>query len=55
MKRELRGHHFDCDESLKDYVKEWFETKDAEFHHKGITALRERWDRVRGVEGSDIE
>lgn len=55
LKRELRGHHFDTDEELIDYVTEWFDSKDCEFYRKGITALRERWDRVRAVEGSYIE
>ena len=55
LKRELRGHDFQNDEELIDYVTEWFDSKDSQFYHKGISALRERWSRVRDVDGSYIE
>ena len=55
LKRELRGHDFQTDEELIDYVTEWFDSKDSQFYSKGISALRERWSRVRDVDGSYIE
>ena len=52
LRKELRGHDFQSDEELIDCVTELFDTKDSEFYRKGISALRERWNRVRDVDAS---
>lgn len=55
LKSNLRGTHFESDESLKMAVTQWFESQTEDFYKTGITKLLHRWEKCIALGGDYIE
>ena len=47
----LKDKCFDSIDEMQESLEEFFDSKDAEFHHRGIMKLPEKWQKVIDVDG----
>lgn len=54
LSNEMRGVSFNNDVELKVWLEEFFESKPADFYHKGIQKIVQRWEQVVNNNGEYI-
>lgn len=55
LKEALGGQHFESNDDVEEFVRNWLKTRPETFYLEGIQKLPTRWEKCVNVEGGYIE
>ena len=55
LKEALGGQHFENDNEVEQFVRNWLKTRPQNYYQEGIQKLPTRWEKCINVEGDYIE